>query len=76
MPKPSVTARAPAKINLQLAVGAPRRDGFHDVATAYHAISLYDAVTASPRWRAPLQVVLVEILTLLALFGMQQYFAP
>ena len=35
-----------------------------------------DAVTASPRWRAPLQVVLVEILTLLALFGMQQYFAP
>jgi len=48
MPKPSVTARAPAKINLQLAVGAPRRDGFHDVATAYHAISLYDAVTVSP----------------------------
>jgi len=48
MPKPSVTARAPAKINLHLAVGAPRRDGFHDVATAYHAISLYDAVTVSP----------------------------
>jgi len=30
--------------------------------------------TVAPRWRAPLQVVLVEILTLLALFGVQQYF--
>ena len=48
MSRPSVTARAPAKINLHLAVGAPRRDGFHDVATAYHAISLYDDVTVSP----------------------------
>lgn len=43
----SVTARAPAKINLELAVGGARRDGFHDVATAYHAISLYDEVTAT-----------------------------
>jgi 4-diphosphocytidyl-2-C-methyl-D-erythritol kinase len=43
-----VTARAPAKINLELAVGGPRRDGYHDVATAYHAVSLYDEVTASP----------------------------
>ena len=52
----SVTARAPAKINLQLAVGAPRRDGFHDVATAYHAISLYDEVTASPAGRLTVTV--------------------
>jgi 4-diphosphocytidyl-2-C-methyl-D-erythritol kinase len=43
----SVTARAPAKINLELAVGGPRADGFHDVATAYHAVSLYDEVTAT-----------------------------
>jgi 4-diphosphocytidyl-2-C-methyl-D-erythritol kinase len=43
----SVTARAPAKINLELVVGGPRADGFHDVATAYHAISIYDEVTAS-----------------------------
>jgi 4-diphosphocytidyl-2-C-methyl-D-erythritol kinase len=42
-----VTARAPAKINLELGVGAPRPDGFHDVATVYHAISLYDEVTAT-----------------------------
>ncbi|MGH8891864.1 MAG: 4-(cytidine 5'-diphospho)-2-C-methyl-D-erythritol kinase, partial [Actinomycetes bacterium] len=44
----SVTVRAPAKINLELAVGALRPDGFHDVATAYHAISLYDEVIVSP----------------------------
>ena len=43
----SVTVRAPAKINLHLAVGPPRPDGFHEVATAYHAISLYDEVIAT-----------------------------
>ncbi|MGH3326738.1 MAG: 4-(cytidine 5'-diphospho)-2-C-methyl-D-erythritol kinase [Streptomycetales bacterium] len=43
-----MTARAPAKINLHLAVGAPRPDGFHDVATVYHAVSLYDDVVAAP----------------------------
>jgi 4-diphosphocytidyl-2-C-methyl-D-erythritol kinase len=43
----SVTVRAPAKVNLGLAVGAPRKDGFHDVATAYHAISLYDQLVAA-----------------------------
>jgi len=44
---PSVTVRAPAKINLDLAVGPLRSDGFHDVATAYHAVSLYDEVIAT-----------------------------
>lgn len=44
----SVTVRAPAKINLQLSVGPLRDDGFHDVATAYHAISLFDEVIATP----------------------------
>lgn len=43
----SVTVRAPAKVNLELAVGAPRPDGFHDVATAYHAISMYDEVVVT-----------------------------
>jgi 4-diphosphocytidyl-2-C-methyl-D-erythritol kinase len=43
----SVTVRAPAKVNLGLSVGSPRRDGFHDVATAYHAISLYDELVAT-----------------------------
>lgn len=44
----SVVVRAPAKINLCLSVGAPRVDGFHEVATVYHAVSLYDDVLASP----------------------------
>jgi len=43
----SVTARAAAKINLFLAVGAPRPDGFHELATVFHAVSLYDEVTAA-----------------------------
>ena len=43
----SVIARAPAKINLHLSVGPLRRDGYHDVATAYHAVSLHDEVIAT-----------------------------
>ena len=43
-----VTVRVPAKINLQLAVGGPRPDGFHELATVFHAVSLYDDVTARP----------------------------
>ncbi len=43
----SVTVRAPAKVNLGLAVGSRRPDGYHDVATAYHAISLYDELLAA-----------------------------
>jgi 4-diphosphocytidyl-2-C-methyl-D-erythritol kinase len=40
-----VTVRVPAKINLHLAVGAPRPDGFHDLVTVFHAVSLYDEVS-------------------------------
>ena len=43
----SVAVRAPAKINLGLSVGPPRSDGFHEVATAYHAIALYDELVAA-----------------------------
>ena len=43
-----VTVRAPAKVNLLLAVGPPRPDGYHDLATVFHAVSLYDEVTATP----------------------------
>lgn len=41
----SVTVRVPAKVNLELLVGAPREDGYHPLATVYHAVSLYDEVT-------------------------------
>jgi 4-diphosphocytidyl-2-C-methyl-D-erythritol kinase len=45
---PSVTVRVPAKINLVLSVGPRRPDGFHELATVFHAVSLYDEVMASP----------------------------
>lgn len=41
----AVTARAPAKVNLQLSVGVRRADGYHDLATVFHAVSLYDEVS-------------------------------
>jgi len=44
-------ARAPAKLNLQLSVGPLRRDGFHDLATVFHAVSLFDEVTVRPAGR-------------------------
>lgn len=44
---PPVTVRVPAKINLHLAVGPPRGDGFHDLVTVFHAVSLFDEVTVA-----------------------------
>jgi len=35
----------PAKVNLQLAVGPVRPDGYHGVVTVYQALSLFDEVT-------------------------------
>ncbi len=46
-----VTVRVPAKLNLQLAVGPPRADGYHDLVTVFHAVSLFDQVTAEPAGR-------------------------
>ena len=40
-----VTVRVPAKLNLQLAVGPPSGDGYHDLVTVFHAVSLFDEVT-------------------------------
>lgn len=42
-----VTVRVPAKINLHLAVGPLREDGFHDLVTVFHAVSLFDEVTVA-----------------------------
>jgi 4-diphosphocytidyl-2-C-methyl-D-erythritol kinase len=44
----SVTVRVPAKINLQLAVGPLRPDGYHDLVTVFHAVSVFDYVTVTP----------------------------
>lgn len=35
---------APAKVNLHLAIGARRDDGYHEVATVMHAVNLHDVV--------------------------------
>ena len=42
-----VHARAPGKINVFLKVGALLDDGYHDVATAYQAVSLYEDIRAN-----------------------------
>ena len=41
-----VTVRVPGKVNVQLAVGGRRADGFHDLANVFLAVGLYDRVTA------------------------------
>jgi 4-diphosphocytidyl-2-C-methyl-D-erythritol kinase len=43
-----VKVRVPAKINLHLGVGPLRPDGYHELHTVYHAIALYDEVSARP----------------------------
>ena len=43
----TVHARAPGKINVFLRVGSLLSDGYHDVAIAYQAVSLYEDVRAS-----------------------------
>jgi len=51
-----VTVRVPAKVNLQLAVGPLRADGYHDLVTVFHAVSLFDEVTVRPAGQASVQV--------------------
>jgi 4-diphosphocytidyl-2-C-methyl-D-erythritol kinase len=41
-----VKVRVPAKVNLHLGVGPLRPDGYHELTTVYHAIAIYDEVTA------------------------------
>jgi 4-diphosphocytidyl-2-C-methyl-D-erythritol kinase len=45
VPTGSVTVRVPGKINLYLAVGDRRDDGYHELTTVFHAVSLVDEVT-------------------------------
>jgi 4-diphosphocytidyl-2-C-methyl-D-erythritol kinase len=43
-----VRVRVPAKVNLQLGVGPIREDGYHDLVNVFHAVSLFDELTAEP----------------------------
>ncbi len=45
VPTGSVTVRVPGKVNLYLAVGECRDDGYHELTTIFHAVSLLDEVT-------------------------------
>jgi 4-diphosphocytidyl-2-C-methyl-D-erythritol kinase len=44
---PPVTVRVPSKVNLHLAVGALRADGYHELSTVFQALSLTDEVTVA-----------------------------
>ena len=52
----AITVRSPAKINLHLGVGARRADGYHPLATVFHAVGLYDdlVVTPAQEWKLTL----------------------
>ncbi len=52
-----MTVRVPAKVNLQLSVGPPRGDGYHDLVTVFHAVSLFDEVTVRPADRTSVVVM-------------------
>src|SRR5579875_3801307 len=45
----STRVRSFCKINLGLAVGPPRADGFHALTTMYQALALHDVVTVTAR---------------------------
>jgi 4-diphosphocytidyl-2-C-methyl-D-erythritol kinase len=45
VPTGSVTVRVPGKVNLYLAVGDRRDDGYHELTNVFHAVSLLDEVT-------------------------------
>ncbi|MBJ8344050.1 4-(cytidine 5'-diphospho)-2-C-methyl-D-erythritol kinase [Antrihabitans sp. YC2-6] len=47
VPRP-VTVRAPSKVNLHLAVGDVRPDGYHELTTVFQALSLADEVEVVP----------------------------
>ena len=45
VPTGSVTVRVPGKVNLFLGVGDTRDDGYHELTTVFHAVSLFDEIT-------------------------------
>lgn len=45
VPTGSITVRVPGKVNLYLSVGDRRDDGYHELTTVFHAVSLLDEIT-------------------------------
>ncbi len=57
VPTGSVTVRVPGKVNLFLGVGDRRSDGYHELTTVFHAVSLSDDVTVRTADLLSLRVV-------------------
>ena len=49
----ALTVFSPAKVNLHLAIGAKRADGYHDACSVMHALTLHDTVTVRHEQGAP-----------------------
>ena len=56
----SVTLRSFAKINIGLAIGLSRPDGYHSLTTVYQTIGLHDLVTVTARRAAATSIVLAS----------------
>jgi 4-diphosphocytidyl-2-C-methyl-D-erythritol kinase len=56
----SVTLRSFAKINLGLAIGLARPDGYHALATVYQTIALHDLVTVAARRADATRIILAS----------------
>src|SRR4051794_30736914 len=56
----SVTLRSFAKINLGLAIGLARPDGYHALTTVYQTIGLHDLVTVTARRSDATRIVLTS----------------
>jgi len=54
--KNSLSVLSPAKINLYLEVTGKRKDGYHNLATIFQMINLYDNLTFSPRTDGKIKV--------------------
>jgi 4-diphosphocytidyl-2-C-methyl-D-erythritol kinase len=53
----AVVARAPAKVNVHLAVAPLGADGYHELRTVFLAVSLFDTVTVRPAGGLALEVI-------------------
>src|SRR5215469_13164462 len=52
--------RSHAKVNLGLAIGAPRADGFHSLVTVYQTLAVHDVVTVSAQRAAETSIRLTS----------------
>ncbi|HEY6424852.1 MAG TPA: 4-(cytidine 5'-diphospho)-2-C-methyl-D-erythritol kinase [Pseudonocardiaceae bacterium] len=60
VPQP-VTVRVPAKVNLHLAVGELRRDGYHELVSVFQALSVTDEVTVAAADAPPVDTPGVQV---------------